>query len=259
MTPQHAAPPPYPLWERFCRCLYASYCWVFFGLILIAFGLPIVFWPGTRAHRRSVARAGARALFWVARMPLETTGMEHLPKRNHVLVANHASFLDALILTAALPASPGYAFVARQEFRSQILLWPLLRAMGTVILHEHTASTPSNIERLTAALQDAQNLVVFPEGGIHRSPGLRPLHTGAFIAAGELGVPVVPAGIEGARQALRLKTWQPIRTRITVRIGDVIEPAGTDEAAVQGVMSTARERMAALAGEALFPGVLREP
>lgn len=259
MTPQHAESAPRHLCGHIRRRLYAIHCWTVFIVILLSFGFLIVVWPGSRSQRRVIARAGARALIWLARMPFDIVGLEHLPERTHVLISNHSSFLDALILTAALPASPGYAFVARQEYRSQVLLWPLLRALGTVILHEHTAAAPSNVRRLMSALQDGQNLIVFPEGAIRRSSGIRPFHTGAFIAARQAGVPIVLAGIAGARQALRLKTWLPLRTRISVTIGDVIEPVSSDEEVLLRTIAMAGERIAALAGEELIPEAVREP
>jgi 1-acyl-sn-glycerol-3-phosphate acyltransferase len=236
------------------RLAYSTYCWLLFCVIIFVFGLLIVIWPGTRARRRRIARCGARLLFRFAGLPLRTEGMERLPGGTHILIANHASFLDALILTAALPAAPGYAFVARQEFRSQVLLWPLLRAVGTIILQPHSSHAgPANIERLAAAVRDGENLVIFPEGGITRAPGLRPFHSGAFVVASRSGIPVVPSGIRGARRALPLKTWKPFRTPITVVVGDALHPCGNDEGELNELAELTRETIALLAGEEIVP------
>lgn len=232
---------------------YSVYCWLLFGIILLVFGLVIVVWPGTIAQRRWLARNGARLLLRSARLPLRVEGLERLPENPHILVANHSSFLDALILSAVLPHSPGYAFVARQEFRGQVLLWPVLRAVGTVILHKHTVHTPSSIERLAMVLEKGENLVIFPEGGIERTPGLRPFHSGAFVVAARYGLPVVLVGIRGARHALPLKTWRPVRTPVTVIIGTVIHPEALGKDIPDNIAQAARIATASLAGEDLMP------
>lgn len=242
------------------HAVYSLYCWLLFSVILFAFGLLIIFWPGKPARRRQLARTGARLLFRLARLPLRSEGLERLPSGQHIVVANHTSFLDALILTAALPAPPGYAFVARQEFRSQVLLWPLLRAVGTVIVHGHAShATPTNIERLADALENGENLIIFPEGDIRRTSGVLPFHSGAFVVAAKCRVPVVPVGIRGARQALPLKSWQPACTPVAVLIGPVLRPEGDEGRPPDDTAQAAREIIALLAGEALVPAPGRKP
>ncbi|OWW21164.1 hypothetical protein AYR66_18465 [Noviherbaspirillum denitrificans] len=199
-------------------------------------------------------------MFRSACIPLRVDGLDRLPKHPHILIANHASFLDALILTAALPASPGYAFVARQEFRSQALLWPILRAVGTIILRPHTDhAAHANIERLRERLEEGDNLVIFPEGAIARAPGLRPFHSGAFVIAARHGVPIVLAGMRGARQALPLKTWQPVRTPLMVVVHAVWQPGDDHDGSPEDMAQAAREAMAPLAGEDIVPSTCSEP
>lgn len=242
------------------RLAYSTYCWLLFCVILFVFGLLIVIWPGPRAQRRRIAQGGARLLFRSAGLPLRAEGLERLPHGTHILIVNHGSFLDALILTAVLPASPGYAFVARQEFRSQVLLWPLLRAVGTIILQPHSSHAgQANIERLATAVRAGENLVIFPEGAIARTPGLRPFHSGAFVVASRCRIPVVLAGIRGARRALPLKTWQPFRTSITVALGGALQPRGNDEGELNDLADAARQAMAPLADEEIVPASCCEP
>lgn len=238
---------------------YSAYCWMLFCIVLLVFGLLIVIWPGTYATRRRIARLGARLLFRAARMPLHARGLEHLPERTHILIANHASFLDALILTAALPASPGYAFVARQEYRSQALLWPLLRALGTIILHTHEShAAPDNLARMSTALDAGDNIIIFPEGGIVNLRGLGPFHSGAFVLAARQNVPIVMAGIHGARKALPLKCWRPLRTPVTVTIGDALHMNEFGGNAPENIARLARASVAILAGAEAAPAPSRK-
>lgn len=229
---------------------YGIYWWAVFCAVLLAFGFLIVSWPGTRAQRRRIARFGARLLFRLTGMPLHVDGLDRLPSGPHILLVNHTSFLDPLVLTAAMPVPPGYAFVARQQYRSQALLWPLLRAVGTVVLHRHGShASPSNIDILLSAIRSGQNLIVFPEGAIHRTAGVRPFHSGAFVSAWQAGTSLVVAGIHGARKALPLKSWRPVRTGISVRIGAVLDPHDIDKTTMEKYTQVARDRMAPLTGE----------
>jgi 1-acyl-sn-glycerol-3-phosphate acyltransferase len=64
----------------------------------------------------------------------------------------------------------------------------------------------------------------FPEGTFTRTPGLLPFHMGAFVAAAEAGVPVVPIALRGTRSILRSGSWFPRRGSISIQIGRPIEP-----------------------------------
>lgn len=65
-----------------------------------------------RAGDHLGARAG-RLLLWVAGVPVRIEGREHLPPRGpYVAAANHASYLDSLVVALVLPDAPVFAAVA---------------------------------------------------------------------------------------------------------------------------------------------------
>lgn len=228
---------------------YGYYAWAVSVLILLLCGGLILLVRRPPVGRR-IARFGARLLFALARMPLAGKGLERLPPGPHILLPNHTSFLDGLVLIALLPPRPGYAFTVRQEFDIQRLLCPLLRGVGTLVLHRPaTKPGASNVDRITAALRRGERLVIFPEGGFVPEPGLQPFHSGAFVAAANAGVPIVVAGLRGARAALRPRTWLPRRVAITLEIGPVLQPAGNVQAAILRSVAEARSAMEPLSGE----------
>lgn len=239
-------------YRRMRAWLYGGYAWLLFGSALVVFGsVALLLRP---ARTRPVARAMARLLFRLARMPVSVRGLEQLPPQPHILLVNHTSFLDGIVLTALLPARPGYAFAVRQQYRSQIVLWPLLKALGTIALehaqpHHPMQQHTTNIARLAAALRGGQNLIVFPEGAIKPEPGLQPFHSGAFIAAGAGAAPVVIAALHGTRDALRLGTWLPRRMPVQLQIGPVLVPEGDDEQAWRRLNLAAHAAMRALTGD----------
>lgn len=229
--------------------VYGCYAWIVFALFMLFFGGLVMLLRRPSKGRR-IARFGTRLLCRLAGMPLTAKGLDNLPSRPHILLINHTSFLDGIVLTALLPASPGYAFAVRQQFSSQRLLCPLLRSLGTVVLHRFGAHhDASDIDLLVAALRRGSSLVVFPEGTVSRKPGLKPFHSGAFVAAAKANVPIVVSGLRGARTALRLGNWLPRRVGITLEIGPVLNPHGTDPAAIAQLGTAARSAMLPLTGE----------
>jgi 1-acyl-sn-glycerol-3-phosphate acyltransferase len=102
---------------------------------------------------------------------------------------------------------------------------------------------------LRLALKRSSNLIVFPEGRILPQEGLGHFHSGAFIAAAAEHVPIVVAGIHGAREALRLGSWLPRRRAIELRIGPVLLPHGKDKAALSRLAEAAHRAMEPLTGE----------
>ncbi len=235
--------------RRIGSSVYGFYTWIIFTILVLLFG-TLARLPGRPDRARRLARIFARAMFRLAGIPLFIIGLDRLPPRPHVLLVNHTSFLDALALTALLPASPGYTFTTRQEFSLQSLLCPLLRSVRTIVLKPHSQTHHNvNVDLLKTALERGENLLVFPEGEFAPEPGLKPFHSGAFVAAAQANVPMTVAGLRGARTALRLGSWLPKRTPITLEIGTTFLPCGRESEAIHKLMSAARIEMLPLTGE----------
>ena len=228
---------------------YGCYTWIVFAVFLLAFG-GLAILTGRVDRTRRLARFIARSIFRLSGVPLSITGLERLPSCPHVLVSNHASFLDGIVLIALLPASPGYAFIVRQQYALQSLLWPFLRSLRTLVLRPYASHHyTENVNILKSALERGENLIVFPEGGFVAGPGLQPFHSGTFTAAAQAHVPVVVAGLRGTRQALRIGTWMPKRLPLSVEIGPMLMPDGADADAVHAFMRNAHAAMIPLTGE----------
>jgi len=99
------------------------------------------------------------------------------------------------------------------------------------------------------AARRGKTLVFFPEGTFTRTPGLLPFHMGAFVAAAEAGVPLVPVTIRGTRSILRSDQWFPRRGTVAVTIGTPVPPEGADWAAAIRLRDTARAEILRHCGE----------
>jgi 1-acyl-sn-glycerol-3-phosphate acyltransferase len=233
--------------------LYGVYAWMAFLMVALPAYLIIPLTKPLGARRR-IARRAARLLFQCIGVRLTISGLDKLPEEPHILVVNHTSFLDAIALTALLPAAPGYAFTARQQFRRQRLLCPLLRALGLIVLRNSDARhLSSNIDRIVKALRRGEKVVMFPEGGFTPIAGLGHFHAGAFVAAAKAEVPIVVGALRGTRTALRPRSWMPLRSPIAVEIGAVLHASGTDRASIAALRDNARRLMLPMTGEPDLP------
>ncbi|GBD41982.1 Long-chain-fatty-acid--AMP ligase FadD26 [bacterium HR39] len=171
-----------------------------------------------------------RPLARIARIGLRLAGVRiaregRLPAGPALVVANHASYVDGAVLIAALDRP--LAFVAKAELEGHPLAGPFLRALGCIfVARGRTARLPA--ESLRRALESGRVPVVFPEGTFVREPGLLPFRLGGFLAAAQLGVPVVPVALVGTRAVLRDEAWLAARPGpVRVEVGPPILPAGT--------------------------------
>ncbi len=240
-----------PQWHRArhaaATILYATYAWTLFWLLA-----PLV-WTTVAALPRpawalGVIRAAARWLRRLSDTPLRVQGLEHLPRGPCVIVANHASYLDGIILTAILPGT--FSFVAKREFTAYLVARVFLRRIGAELVERfELARGAEDARQLARVAQRGRRLVFFAEGTFTRSPGLLPFHLGAFVAAAEAGVPVVPMTIRGTRSILRDGQWFPRRGAISVTVGPALQPDGTDWAAAVRLRDAARAEILKHCGE----------
>ena len=212
-------------WLRRALARSAAVLWAAWAMFWLAWLAPPAWLllrlaPGPAAAWRR-AGAAARLLLRLTAVPLRVRGAEHLPAGACVLVSNHASYLDGMILVAALPRA--FAFVAKRELQSQALLGPPLQSLGVEFVERFDLrQSVADAEHMVDAVQRGRSLLVFPEGTFVAQPGLLPFHLGAFLAAARAAVPVVPLAIRGARDLLPAERWWPRRTRLEVDIGEPI-------------------------------------
>jgi len=227
--------------------LYAVYAWLLFWIVAPAVWLLSALLPRP-SWAWAVSHAAARAVVWLSATPLRVEGIEHLPPGPCVLVANHASYLDGILLTAVLPQP--VAFVAKGELLSQFVPRVYLQRLGAVFVERFDPGRGSaDARRLAKLARAGGRLAFFPEGTFRRMSGLAPFHMGAFVAAAEAGVPVVPVAIRGARAVLRPDHWFPRRGAISITVGAPHQPQGNDWTAALALRDAAREQILRHCGE----------
>lgn len=198
--------PPAPLPPLPLRLVYACYAWPVF-LLLASASLPVLLvLPGLPRRRRLIRRIAATALRCIG-MRVDTTGIDTLP-HPCVVVANHESYLDGVVLAATLPAD--FGFVIKREMRAVPAAGWLLERIGAHFVHRGGAGRSArDARRVLRQAERGEALVFFPEGTFEHRPGLLPFRNGAFAAAQRAGLPLVPLVIRGTRRCLPPGTFTP--------------------------------------------------
>jgi 1-acyl-sn-glycerol-3-phosphate acyltransferase len=222
--------------------LYAGYAWSVLGIGAAALWSAVALLP-MLSWRKAVARSLSQLLLRLFGFPVRVRGLEHLPRDQAcVLVVNHASYLDPLVLVAVLPSS--ISFVAKQELAEQFFARILFRRLGTEFVERFDPQRGvEDTDRVRQAVRQGRSMIFFPEGTFGRAPGLRPFRMGAFVVATQTGVPLVPMGITGTRSILRAGQWFPRRGAVAVTIGAPIMPQGSDWTAAIALRDAARAQM----------------
>ncbi|GAA5178396.1 AMP-binding protein [Niveibacterium umoris] len=233
--------------RRVARRLWGYRALVWFALIAAPVCVCVAVLHAPAASRRLV-RHGARLWLRLSGIRLDAPRSLDAPPTAQVLVCNHASYLDGLLLSATLP--PDYRFVAKAELAHQRIAGHLLHGLGALFVERGDALRGAeNVDALVAALQQGARLVIFPEGTFSRAAGLRAFHTGAFLAATRAQVPVVTCALQGSRALLRDGTWVPLPGTLRFVQGASLRPSGHDWAAAMALAQAARREVLALCGE----------
>lgn len=197
----------------------------------------------------------ARLLYYLLFLPLlrlEIRGIGNLPARGPYLVCpNHQSYLDAFVLVSALPFGlfrrmffVGYSFL----FTSRLM--KLAARLTNIVPVDPDAHLLRAMKAGAAGLRRGMILCIFPEGGRSYDGKLQDFKKGAAILARELGVPLVPAAIDGThavwpRDSLRIR---PHKVRITFGAPIPPGPPAGDDAYAEDTDRLRRE-VARLLGE----------
>lgn len=227
--------------------VYAGYWWVVICL-LASVAWPLILVLPNEKWRWAVLHRAARPALRLLAISLEVRGLKELLRTGCVIVANHSSYIDGLVLAAAIPGE--LAFVAKKELEPQFIAGTFLRRLGAVFVERFDReASAGELQQVMTAAEAGKRLVFFAEGTFTRTPGLMPFHLGAFIAACRLGLPVVPVACRGTRSVLRDGQWFPRRGAVEVTVSPPIAPDGNDFAAALRLRDATRAKILGFCGE----------
>lgn len=121
--------------------------------------------------------------------------LPELPDGPYVIVANHSSYLDIILMYRILPKNK-FLFIGKSE----LLKWPIIniffKKVDIAVNRDSRSSGMQSILRAKEELKNGWSIVLFPEGGIPvNTPVLNPFKNGAFKLAIDSEVPLLPITI----------------------------------------------------------------
>jgi len=230
------------LWTLYGVCALAVFGLLFVVAAILVLALPRLDW------RRSLVRWLARVALAIFGLRVTARGLANLPDEGCVVTANHSSYLDGIVLKAALP--PRFSFVVKREAASMPVVGVVLKRIGSEFIDRSShGGRHRGARRIMQRAEQGHSLVFFPEGTFDEHQGLKRFHIGAFVAAARGGMPVVPTVIHGARRALPPDSLIPRPGRIVV---EILEPLTVEAAgnSTEGLRDESRRRILARLEEA---------
>lgn len=238
---------------------------LYFGVVFLVWIVPtwtLVHFISDYRQAGRFTSAALRILFALVGCRVRVTGKEfvNMPGAK-VFVANHTSYFDVLPLILGLGVP--YHFVAKMEVRGMPFIGVFLRRMKHLTFDRSDAqSRLRQSEEMEKLLREGESIFVFPEGTFTSEEGVRPFQLGAFSAAVNAGVPIIPVSLAGTRKFLRDGTYLPRPTRVMITVSAPMYPstqsgAGQTESGSAWhelilLRDTARETIARSSGEPLL-------
>jgi 1-acyl-sn-glycerol-3-phosphate acyltransferase len=181
---------------------------------------PGRYWVGLFFRKIGVVSATLNPL-WHFRV---TGVMPTDPRRPYVVVSNHESFVDILLISH-LPWE--MKWLSKIEIlRIPVLGWNMVLAGDIPVERGTRKSALKAMRRCQAVLAKRVSVIIFPEGTRSTTDEMLPFKEGAFRLAVEAGVPILPLVVRGTRDALPKHGWRFGRSDAEVRVLPPVDTAG---------------------------------
>ena len=169
--------------------------------------------------------------------------MERIERdRPFIFMCNHQSNLDVLAIVLSMPIS--FRIVAKRYLFYIPIFGQCIWLMGMIPINRFDrASAIKSLDQAARKIRSGTSVLFFVEGTRSRDERLLPFKKGAFVIAGQAGVPVIPVTIHGSGPLL--PRGSPFMRPGTIRIhyGDPIPTEGYTLRTKEQLMSRVREAM----------------
>jgi 1-acyl-sn-glycerol-3-phosphate acyltransferase len=161
------------------------------------------------------------ALFFVR---VKVIGRQYLKKKqSYVFVANHQGAFDIWAIYGFL--GHRFKWLMKKSLEKVPFVGFTCRTVGHIFVDDSSiAGIKQTIEDSEKTLREGMSVVIFPEGTRTHDGHLLPFKRGAFMLAGEFGLPVVPITVDGAYTVMHRDTYNITPGKITLTIHKPIEP-----------------------------------
>ncbi|MBB5443481.1 MULTISPECIES: MFS transporter [unclassified Paraburkholderia] len=176
---------------------------------------------------------------------------ERIPEQGAaVLVCNHVSFVDAIVIMAESPR-PIRFVMDHRIFRSPFVGWLFRHAKAIPIAsaHQDAALLARAYDQCAQALADGELVCIFPEGKLTRTGELNPFRHGVAEIVRRTPAPVIPMALRGLWGSVFSRavdaTWprpisKGVMSRLSLAVGEPIDPALATPETLQRIVTELR-------------------
>ena len=236
--------------------LYTIYILLLIAVLSLPCLMTLILLPLKIAQK--TGKLWAKILFALSGTFFGATG-KHLQKdKTTIYVANHASFIDAVLLVAVLPSN--VSIVGKVE----LTIFPpfkwLLDKLGHLTVNRFDfGQSLSDLTKIEEAIKERKSILIFPEGTFTTSSGVRPFKLGAFKLAVDHKISLCPIAISGTRKVLKGKRFLFHPAKIKVSILKSVKPKKQVWDEVIRLRDLVRQDIGQETGEPLLVSVLPDP
>ena len=157
-------------------------------------------------------------------------GMEHIdPNQSYVFLANHQGYFDIFLLYGYLPNR--FKWMMKEYLRKIPFVGLACARSGQIYVGDSRASIMHAVRQAEETLKKGTSMSIFPEGTRTHTGKMNPFKRGAFMLAGEIGLPIVPITINGSFEifsrndfsvsqgTLHMKIHKPVPPEVYRKIG----------------------------------------
>jgi 1-acyl-sn-glycerol-3-phosphate acyltransferase len=235
--------------------------WIFLAVSsVVLFPIAVLVWAATAPFDRRLVALHRFTCFWASlytwlnpAWPVQVVGREKIrPGVAYVMVANHQSLLDILVLFRLFRH---FKWVSKIEnFRIPFIGWNMSLNRYIKLRRGDRASIASMMRACEQALAGGNSIMMFPEGTRSTDGRLRAFKPGAFALAQRMGVPLLPIVLEGTGDALPKRGFVlQGRHEIRIRVLDEIAHDTFATLELETLVESVRGRFARALGEKVLP------
>lgn len=118
---------------------------------------------------------------------------ELMTRKNFLLVSNHLSYLDVLILSSIQPC----VFVTSLDMKEQFFLGDMAELGGSIFIERrHRGQVSNDVSTMAETLRAGHNVVIYPEGTSTNGEKVQPFKKSLLMSAVEAGVDILPVVVK---------------------------------------------------------------
>ncbi len=191
-----------------------------------------------------------RLCLWIVGVRVVVEGLDHIEAGDrYVIMANHESSLDIVVLLTALPVSVELRFLAKKSlFAIPFLGWAMKSAGFIPVDRENRSTAAATLNQTLEEVARGGSPLVFPEETWTTDGRLLPFARGGFLVSLKSGLPILPVGLEGPRLVLPPNEGVVRPQPVTVRVGEPISTAGLGVSSRRELIERTRREVDRLRG-----------